>query len=717
MRDIRLLIIHPGEPEDNISCALGTENLDETPSYFALSYCWGGPQKSKEIKCNGVTLKVTENLVSAMKRLRSTYSLQAFWIDAICINQDDLVERARQVQIMCDIYRSADNVIVYIGEDTEGLGRAMELFQKLHEKSQDPMSNTNTAGMIRDSLPRSSEEVWYRLHDFFNRPWFSRIWVIQEVAVASVDPVVLCGSFTLSWSAVAKVARFLRETALTAAMQPRSPSGNAIMIQQFKEMPQSLGLLLTTSFHFESSDPRDMVFAFYGIVHPEDRQVFGSPYFEVSYEKSVKDVYRDVMMGCISHYGSMDVMFRGSSPLYRGKTDGLPSWVPDWAIPPIHQTVPLASGSFLTGYKASGGRRAWKGSSDHPDVLRIAGKSQDEVVWVAERFQKGGLELLPHLRKRPQTLEKLWSEISSRLGQSRKVMEAFWRTLVVNLDRDRSPTSPMSYNYFVRFWHQSKMYDQRAMRYRDRHPDAAPSGNEVEERAFFGEATAEEDYLVTEDEYDALKRWCNTTAESNLPCRSTGPEDVERTKRKLRQVLSTNPPDWSLVNRESFNCPHCYILLLPEIYIETAFRKVQGSSPALAYRDTDPFIADYYQHLENGGYDIITIDDKMHIVAHLMNILGNRAFFITRDGSMGLGPWSTKPGDKVVILSGASVPALLRRTGEAKWCPDMTDEAHPVLRYIGLYQLVGEAYVHGVMGGEVVRDFDWDKDYEVFDLV
>jgi hypothetical protein len=200
----------------------------------------------------------------------------------------------------------------------------------------------------------------------------------------------------------------------------------------------------------------------------------------------------------------------------------------------------------------------------------------------------------------------------------------------------------------------------------------------------------------------------------NLPCRSDGPEDIEAIKQMACQALSKMPPDLDLLTPK---CIHCFMVVLPDVYVETGVWKVQGRSPALAYRGTDPFIADYYQHLENGGEAIITSDDKMHIAAHLMNVLGDRAFFITRDGKMGLGPWSTSRGDKVVILSGASVPALLRRTGNAKWSPEMTDDQNPVLRELGPYQVVGEAYVHGIMGGEAVDGFDWDRDYEVFELL
>ena len=713
-RDIRLLTIDSRGSGDDISCTLTTASLDHKPSYFALSYVWGDARKTTAVACNGLTLNATQNLIAAMKRLRTTFPLQRFWIDAICINQVDLSERASQVRIMCDIYRSAEKVIVYLGEKSDGLDRAMTLFHTLHEKSKEPITNMNTASMIRESLPPSSEEVWYRLHDFFNRPWFSRIWVIQEVAVAASDPVVLCGNLELSWETIARVVNFLRETALTAAVQARSNCGNVIMIQQFKEMPQSLGFLMTLSIHFEATDPRDMIFALFGILHPEDRSVLELPYFEISYEKSVRDVYRDVTIGCIKHYAFIDVMFRGHSSSYQGMIEGLPSWVPDFSIPPEHQTTPISTMSFLSGYKASGGRKAWTAHSDNSATLRIGGKTQDEVIWVAEPFQNGDINLLPHLRKRPQTLEKLWNEVATQLGLSSKVTDAFWRTLVVNVDRHRAPIGPMAYKYFVRYWHQSKKHDRLAMMYQAAHPDAPASKNEIEQRALFESATAEENGVITEDEFDAFKKYCIATATLNLPCRSTGPQDVDATKLNLRQIFATNPPNWDLAAPK---CIHCYQLHLPDMYSEHGIWKVSGTSPALAYRATDPFIADYYHHLENGSFNILMTDEKMHIHAHLMNVFPNRAFFITRDGCMGIGPGSTQVGDKVVILSGASVPAILRRMEDDRYGLDMTDEENPVIRGIGLWSLVGEAYVHGIMGGEAVEGFRWEESYEVFDLV
>ncbi len=134
-RSIRLLKILPGE--DRIYCSL--IEVDEWAPYFALSYTWGCPDEDDPatgvrdgvtdkapflIYCEGKTLEVTENCYNALQRLRevgakaggSAQDLEFCWIDAICIDQSNLDERAAQVVIMADIYASARLVVIWLGE-------------------------------------------------------------------------------------------------------------------------------------------------------------------------------------------------------------------------------------------------------------------------------------------------------------------------------------------------------------------------------------------------------------------------------------------------------------------------------------------------------------------------------------------------------------------------------------------------------------------------
>jgi hypothetical protein len=140
--------------------------------------------------CNETEFHATLNLVSAMKRIRTAETPVTFWIDAICINQDDPIERAAQVQIMQHIYRSAELVVVYLGEELQGLYEAMALFARIRaigELVPTSPDNPRVIGIENAGeygLPARYDESWYHLRDFYKIVWFSRVWVIQEVAMA-----------------------------------------------------------------------------------------------------------------------------------------------------------------------------------------------------------------------------------------------------------------------------------------------------------------------------------------------------------------------------------------------------------------------------------------------------------------------------------------------------------------------------------------------------
>src|SRR4030095_12388985 len=89
-----------------------TTTFAKAPPYFALSYCWGRHKKSVAILCDGRKLLVTPNLAQALRRLQglsneaSEWDLVSnwFWIDQICINQQNTDERSDHVKHMGSIY-------------------------------------------------------------------------------------------------------------------------------------------------------------------------------------------------------------------------------------------------------------------------------------------------------------------------------------------------------------------------------------------------------------------------------------------------------------------------------------------------------------------------------------------------------------------------------------------------------------------------------------
>jgi hypothetical protein len=87
----------------------------EAPSYEALSYIWGGPTNTVEIICGQGRLSITVNLRDAIRRFRYKNKCRVLWVDAICIDQRNIEERGKQVQLMGMIYWKADRVLVWLG--------------------------------------------------------------------------------------------------------------------------------------------------------------------------------------------------------------------------------------------------------------------------------------------------------------------------------------------------------------------------------------------------------------------------------------------------------------------------------------------------------------------------------------------------------------------------------------------------------------------------
>src|SRR5580692_6476845 len=96
-REIRLLILAPGQARDEIHTTLSVQSLNHDLEYEALSYVWGDPSIKQPIKLHGTDFHVTLNLVAALGRVRLPSAARILWVDAVCINQNDILERESQI--------------------------------------------------------------------------------------------------------------------------------------------------------------------------------------------------------------------------------------------------------------------------------------------------------------------------------------------------------------------------------------------------------------------------------------------------------------------------------------------------------------------------------------------------------------------------------------------------------------------------------------------
>jgi hypothetical protein len=206
-RHIRVLEIESlPHASDIISCRCIHVSLnDRSQKYVAVSYTWGSDQKPCQLLVNGRILSITQSVHDIFQSKIMAEAGTRLWIDAVCINQEDLNEKASQVGVMRDIYSNAESTRVWLGprsEDSDfAIGFTEELFSIL---SIFQIRETNLVAYdYATKYPEGAPE-WVALAHLLERPWFTRTWVIQEVALATHAEIV-CGDTTLSWDTLEQV--------------------------------------------------------------------------------------------------------------------------------------------------------------------------------------------------------------------------------------------------------------------------------------------------------------------------------------------------------------------------------------------------------------------------------------------------------------------------------------------------------------------------------
>ncbi|KAG6358473.1 hypothetical protein INS49_014357 [Diaporthe citri] len=208
-RWFRILKIHPGQFDDPLSCELVATPLDEAPQYRALSYVWGDPADVAPITCSGVKREITASLFEGLRRIRGTDAVEIAWADAICINQADNEEKSFQVNQMGDIYDKAAEVVVWLGHDIEGAAEVA--FNGLRQINKSIREGTDTAWSpaskeefdvdVGKVKPETYGPMWVQRSNLDNMltldvsnaimklyqlPWFTRVWILQEVGLATI---------------------------------------------------------------------------------------------------------------------------------------------------------------------------------------------------------------------------------------------------------------------------------------------------------------------------------------------------------------------------------------------------------------------------------------------------------------------------------------------------------------------------------------------------
>jgi hypothetical protein len=267
------------------------------PVYDALSYCWGQEGNYDYIELNGHKVAVRRNLWCALEHFRyRALKTRRLWIDALCINQDDTVERSAQVPMMGSIYNLASKVLIWLGEATTDSDAAIRAFGHFYRIWRDDSK--------RDKFLSEHGEKCVSLME---RPYWSRLWIIQEVCFAS-ELEAHCGSESTSW----KMLCHFWEDAVNGetAIRGTCLTPNLVHILDLKyRVDISLFQLLYVSRVVECSDPRDKIYGLIGLMDSKKQRPVPHDTFNyskilqkqpealpiVNYSKSLRQIYCDFM--------------------------------------------------------------------------------------------------------------------------------------------------------------------------------------------------------------------------------------------------------------------------------------------------------------------------------------------------------------------------------------------------------------------------------------
>lgn len=280
----RLLTLLPAlKFEETIQCTVDDYELDDPtrPPHKALSYLWGDPSRTIPMLLQGKTANITENLHEALQYVRKNDRKIILWVDALCIDQQNIHERTAQVSQMRDIYTGADEVLAWLGTHHTGSERVFENLQHVWEQTEvdggessaDPYENPLVSESLNLPFNRHNR---LQLVGLLNRPYWRRIWILQEIAVAT-RLTLMCAECSIPWQALAGPLLWRQRY---PSNEPADGIPNAEWIisgwidcfdnlrGSLVSQPTTLArILLKCWIHGpEASDPRDLLYALLGFV-------------------------------------------------------------------------------------------------------------------------------------------------------------------------------------------------------------------------------------------------------------------------------------------------------------------------------------------------------------------------------------------------------------------------------------------------------------------
>lgn len=376
-RSIRLLE-WPSEtvPTRELRCKLRVVEIDSVvlPPYSALSYSWGGLAHADEtpiddlsslltntIVCDDGVLRITGNAHDALAELRWRGRAALLWIDGVCIDQSNPAERAQQVAFMGEIYAKAERVIVWLGVDDSDARLAQEvILGRSISHGIGLYSFKDSESFLTLAYPPVILNRLRGVLAFLSRPWFHRLWIIQEVALAK-KIWIICGGLQLDWQDFVVFASSEQEISRMTAVEGFQTSADPFLglflirlvswlrsdrndleeaiqtnfgsVHEERRLCDTFGTFLSAFRKARASDPRDRIYAPLSLARETLRtSIF--PSLTPDYTQSVEQVYTAASEYLLKQTPSLALLslVETSQAASTMRSSLLPSWVPDFRV-------------------------------------------------------------------------------------------------------------------------------------------------------------------------------------------------------------------------------------------------------------------------------------------------------------------------------------------------------------------------------------------------
>ncbi|XXH03698.1 hypothetical protein Hte_010104 [Hypoxylon texense] len=655
------------------------------PDRFPMYGKEDGMNNPKLILCNGKTLHIQRNLYDFLVRLRAKRRGLPLWIDAICIDQDETnaearKEKFRQLGLMGRIYGSAETVLVWLGESTNitSMPSFPKSLREIEEakieyesfRSEYDISKVRKKGAAFAILPQLAGTTIESLTRLLNRDYFQRAWVVQELVLAR-ELVFFVGDMEIPPGQLLNAIQLISACGLmhTSATDPALVGGGG-----FRAMPHILQAqrdrLDGRPWPFDdflflcrdrlASRPEDKIFSLLGLI---DTDTDGMRIDDAVTEDGVSlyILYINVTKFLADKYGWSYIL--SLAAVGAAENGGLPSWVPDFRTPlypkpfwfygcthfKAADTIPggfsIEEGSEL--HSADSFSRGMDVSASYIDEIVQVGESHAELHPEQCKYADGHfLDLLSKLGKKYSHTDEL-------------TIDVVMKTLTADVfGRDNKvPATKLRRAFMV--WLETTISNLQFERAKTKPAD----------KKF---------HLTTSGKNAALIHDCGTINGTQVNLRET-----------VEAFLSVHDSDVFPIRKQLKNHPRDVGIIGAEL-VRSEEEERNLLTQFAAYASVEKF----WKHVEQQIGGVWWAIDQIH---------QHRRLFRTRQRNfVGLAPRDVRIGDIVCLVAGTATPFVFRRRDRD------VDAAEGLLRdgRKSHVSLVGSAYLHGVMQGELVRSGD-----------